>query len=863
MGYLAAVNLLLGILFGTDLTGLILNLVGLGPQDSLSSIESGRIAEFRIQQSRYGTPIFMNFGTGRVSGNIIWASDVSEVEETTESCTMSGGGLLDTFATESCVTTTTYYYYQSFAIALCKGPAFAIRRIWADGRLILDLTETNLAEARVLIEPVIVPGSGPEDDDVFAGGDTEARRATDYFNFHFGGANQIKDDMMVAMDGDDITPLYRDLVYITFRDVLLRPFSNRIPNVSVELISVDNSIALNLIASTTGSYTAGEVWLPAELGPYFYAKSATDWFVFNKVSGDLIFQYPFTGTNSIISPIGDRFGQMYSSQKFNGTDSELIQYGITSGRILARYGFEAPSEPIKSIDFDYKFKRIVAVSDTGEYDFPIHPIITNPVVRDLTSYVPYTNNGSNGTTGKDIVITQDGYKYVLRADSANPKLSYLTKYTSGSRVASAIIGPLSHANHVNSIDSSINFEDADYLVTSGRYLLIGGSTGGYIAKFDTANDTVVEYNGSVTISIADKANMNVHTAEIRLTSGDVLNFTDLTLNRTINYADYDTLAHSTFTTVLYIAAINGYYFDDSTDGFIGLERFFATSHPLEDVVNDLILTYQPENRPAIKLGDINTTQLTTEDMQGMVVITQKSIRAQLNPVAQAFFFDGVESDGQIKFVVRGGGSTYNITEADVAAEYPGNTHLPIKVSRIQESEQLKEVTVDYPDADLDYLGSTQRSRRIRTSAITLVTKHIPITMSAARAFRVAQFLLESTWVGRETYEFTLLPKFADMEPTDIATITLDSGTVFISRIQSIEQTDKGLLRVEAMAEESAVYVDVNDAVRDSGATQFEPATLLNQDTYVLGAYDIPYLTDEIGQISTTTGTIVQYAAGTV
>ena len=862
MGYLFIIDFIFEILFGTDLTGFITNLISGGPDDILTTVETGRITEFRVQQSRYGTPIFMGLGTVRLSGNVIWAGAIEEVEERRTKCNKKGGGLTGLFAKKICHETVSFYYRQSFALGFSKGPAIAFRRIWADGKLILDLTEGNTAETTVLVDPIPVPG-GEEDDNTFAGGVTGPRRVSSYFTFHYGDANQTVDDLIAGAEGVENTPLHPDLVYVMFNGVFLQPFGNRIPSLSAE-ISFVNSIVVTLVAGSHDTFTANDFWIPEEVSPYLYAKSTTDWFVIDKLTGTIIFKYPFTGTNNLIAPFADQQSQFYTSQQFNGTDGELIQYDLITGDLLARYGYATPSEALKSIAFDTTNLKVFGTCDEGEFDFPmIADDALDPLVRDTTSFNTYVNNGTNGTAAKDVVITSNGIRYALRANTASPGLTYLTKYYADNLIANKVVGPLSHANHVNSLDSSINFEDADFVITFGNFLLIGGITGGYIAKYSIVSDTVVAYNGSVTIQVGDKSNMNVYDNLIRLSSGEVLFFSDLTLDRTINYADYDDLTHGTFTTAIFIPSTQSYLFDDNTDGFIGQERYAANPVPLETAVVGIITTYQPETRPAIGPNDVEASDLTGVDLDGYALITQKAVKAQILPLTQAYFFDVLESSGKIKFVTRGQASSFSIVENDIAQEYPGETVKPLVIKRHQESEQLKEVAINYTDKDNDYLRNTQTSRRIQTSAITRVTKHLPIVLTANQAFHSASFLLQSTWIGREEYTFTLPTKFADVEPTDIMTITMNSGTVFVARIRSISVEPNGLINVEAMAEETAIYTDANPAGRDSGNTTFQPAVLINSKSFIVGVFDTAFMTDEIGNTAIVLGgdSLVQYTAG--
>src|SRR5205085_2260015 len=82
-----------------------------------------RLGDLSVQTSSYGTQIPKIFGTMRVAGTVIWATDLREER------TKSGGG-------KGQPKTTSYSYSASFAVALSGRPLRAVRRIWADGNLL-------------------------------------------------------------------------------------------------------------------------------------------------------------------------------------------------------------------------------------------------------------------------------------------------------------------------------------------------------------------------------------------------------------------------------------------------------------------------------------------------------------------------------------------------------------------------------------------------------------------------------------------------------------------------------------------------------------------------------------------------------
>ena len=91
---------------------------------------SGRVSEIELQSSCEGSPINRCYGSEvRCSGTCIWVSDLIEVKKTEEPAAVKAAVAVDPEVT-------TYSYFVDIAIAVCKGPAGSIARIWADGKLL-------------------------------------------------------------------------------------------------------------------------------------------------------------------------------------------------------------------------------------------------------------------------------------------------------------------------------------------------------------------------------------------------------------------------------------------------------------------------------------------------------------------------------------------------------------------------------------------------------------------------------------------------------------------------------------------------------------------------------------------------------
>lgn len=168
--------------------------------------EGPRLSELKLQTSSYGTQIPKLFGTMRVAGSVIWATDLVEHRS-------SSGG-------KGRPSVTSYSYTASFAVALSARPVLGVGRIWADGKLLRG-----------------------------AAGDFKARTG---FRLHAGGEDQAPDPLIVAAEGAALAPAHRGIAYAVFEDLELADFGNRIPALSFELFADPGPLAAGAIAEMLG-----------------------------------------------------------------------------------------------------------------------------------------------------------------------------------------------------------------------------------------------------------------------------------------------------------------------------------------------------------------------------------------------------------------------------------------------------------------------------------------------------------------------------------------------------------------------------------------------------------------------------------
>ncbi len=184
---------LLGSLVGQSIDQ---QLLGGGPR------RGPRLGDLNVQTSSYGTPVPRIYGTMRVAGTIVWATDLKEGSE------LQGDG-------KSQPETVVFTYSVSLAVALSCRQSVRVKRIWADGQLIRG-----------------------------AAGDLKVPAK---FRFYPGSEAQPVDPLIASIEGVGQCPAYRGLALAVFEDLQLASFGNRIPALTFEIASDEDGVALGEI----------------------------------------------------------------------------------------------------------------------------------------------------------------------------------------------------------------------------------------------------------------------------------------------------------------------------------------------------------------------------------------------------------------------------------------------------------------------------------------------------------------------------------------------------------------------------------------------------------------------------------------
>ncbi|WP_150526814.1 baseplate multidomain protein megatron [Roseibium sediminis] len=155
--------------------------------------EGQRLQSLQVLSSAEGAAIPIIAGHARVSGQVIWATNLIERVTTT---TQKHGGKGGRKSATS--TATEYTYFANFAVGICEGPISGVLRVWADGKE-LDLTTIN-------------------------------------HRIYKGSETQQPDELIEAKQGTGNAPAYRGTAYIVFEELPLAKYGNRIPQLTFEIV---------------------------------------------------------------------------------------------------------------------------------------------------------------------------------------------------------------------------------------------------------------------------------------------------------------------------------------------------------------------------------------------------------------------------------------------------------------------------------------------------------------------------------------------------------------------------------------------------------------------------------------------------
>ena len=766
-------------------------------------IEGPRLQDLQIQSSAEGASIAQTYGSVRVAGNVIWGKPLSEHRHKEKSGGKGGGGG---------TTTVTYTYTADFAIALCEGPIDAVRKIWADGKLIYDVSEPTAAEQ------AIVDGGGYLADKVAALQASLGKtvKGGGALRIYTGGETQLPDPLIEADLGAGNAPAYRGISYLLFDNLALEDFGNRIPNITAEVVT--GSSGLTYLGQQGPFPRVGSYFYYSITSNYLRADKAIAIEAYNNGNALGTFGEPLHIYPSGVISFGSRENLPGGGSPFYGNE-----VGAT---YLDRPGFFTQNAAFYGSHF-----RVVTL-DNGFFNTVAH----------INGNVPGLQLTSTGGPATGAWFISNELWMVVRLGGSD---AVLLRHQANGGVP---VPPNVYADLSTIVPG---FIQATYIDESYIYTISGSGNPGTLTIIDRESLSVVksiilsgvtlEYSNTQTI-INIQLCVKGGVIYIRGQSGSALRLATVNGDSVI---DHGVLPGKSGLSVdndrswyvdggMLMSFRHGQYTTQNVDlGYVNywaLNGVSSTTVPLSTVVTDICKS------AGLESADINVADLAGVSVKGYLRSNQMTARAAIEPLAQAYRFDAAESDGVLKFFLRGKASVATLTVDDFGANASGNQEDPHVTTLQQDNELPIELTVRYMDIDRDYQSGAQRARRLAPDSQQTMTIELPVVLHGDEAKQSAEVLQYLVWTERTKYQFSVPLRYLKLDAGDIITAPIGGAD---RRLRLTKATLGDVMELEAVADDASVYVSSATAAVTTSAKQ----TITTPGQTISAFMDIPILRD--------------------
>ncbi len=215
------------------------------------------------------------------------------------------------------------------------------------------------------------------------------------------------------------------------------------------------------------------------------------------------------------------------------------------------------------------------------------------------------------------------------------------------------------------------------------------------------------------------------------------------------------------------------------------------------------------------LGDYGFADFDAREIYGVVpgYVIDRAIapRDALQPLELAYFFDSLESGGEIVFRHRGGRpAVAALGEADCVEARAGDPLMTL--TRGQETELPASAKVSYISGEGDYRQAVAEARRLTGASGRVSQAELPLVLESDQAAALAESWLFEAWAARERASFTLPPSRLAVEPGDALALEV-GGESRLFRVT--EAGERGAREISARAVDPDIY--------EAGAAPARPA----------------------------------------
>ncbi len=220
-------------------------------------------------------------------------------------------------------------------------------------------------------------------------------------------------------------------------------------------------------------------------------------------------------------------------------------------------------------------------------------------------------------------------------------------------------------------------------------------------------------------------------------------------------------------------------------------------------------------------------------IEGYAIGALESPRASITTLSRHFGFDAVETEGMIRFVMRGRASVARLGADDLVAAREGEL---LELTRGQETELPQALKWQVARADEDYDAALVEARRITVDTTRIASESFPMAVPPEEADRRCRRALMEAWVGRETAAFRLPPSRLALDPADAIRLEHDGRPADLRLVSIADAEARG---IESVRQDRATY-DLPPG--DPRAASLTRAVVFGAPDAVL--MDLPQLTED-------------------
>jgi Putative phage tail protein len=333
-----------------------------------------------IQQSAYGTPVYLLYGTNRIFGNLLWYGAFNQVQVAVSGGGGGKGGVVGGGGKGG--GSTEYNYYASFAIGMCEGPISAVGDVYIS-KQISDI--------------------GTLGGQLFAG--TQGQAAWGYLESNFPPAQNYTEMAYVGFPNFSLGTS-SEMPQFSFETTGLLPFDST-PDCSPDVVIIDFLTRAGFPSNYISAFTTLQQYCQASgffISPLFdQQRTAIDWL--NEIMTTL--NSEFVWSNGVLTavPYGDTaVSNQYNTYTPNLNpiyeigDDDWIRDGdvdpVTAERTEAQDAYnQVPIEYVNAAD-QYNIETYTAFDDAAVdlYGFRTAPTLrAHHVTNPQTAQIMATN----------------------------------------------------------------------------------------------------------------------------------------------------------------------------------------------------------------------------------------------------------------------------------------------------------------------------------------------------------------------------------------------------------------------------------------------------------------------------------------